>query len=124
MSATSVLLIESDPAYRAALARSLFRSGLQPIEIPTAMQALDVLDRTPEVGRAVVNVRMPPNTLNGLAFGRMMNHRNKAARIVVMLNHAGDNDLLDELDEQILCGTVVKATDIAAVATDIVRLLG
>lgn len=120
---TAVLLVEADPVYRAELARNLCRSGLRPIEIPTAMQALDVLDRTPEVSLAVVNVCMPPNTLNGLAFGRMMNNRNRAARIVMMLDRAADTELLDTVDQKILCGTVVKATDISAVANDIVRLL-
>jgi ActR/RegA family two-component response regulator len=80
---TQVIIVEDDDAYRYALVREFRAYGkLEVIDVRLAIEALGHLDRDPTIRKAVVDLRMPANTLTGLAFARMMLHRNHEACVV------------------------------------------
>jgi ActR/RegA family two-component response regulator len=117
-----VLLIEDDDAYRYVLARELrARGNVEVIEVRLATDAVGHLDRDPTIGKAVVDIHMPMNTLTGLAFARMMQHRNREARIVLM---TGDPDCLDIEEAKRFGAVLFKEADAGALISGIHLRLG
>lgn len=119
-----VLLIQNDAAYRSALAHELRCRGLGVVEVPSTMRALDLLDRAPHLRFAIVAADMLPNTLNAVAFARMMTYRNPDAQIVLVIATPGDIPVLDGPDADLFAGVVVKMGDIAAASSGILFLMG
>jgi DNA-binding NtrC family response regulator len=112
-----VILVEDDEAYRRVLAQGLHANGMiEVIDVRLAMDALDHLDRDPTIRKAVVNLRMPANTLTGLAFARMMRHRNSEALVILISDQL--NYLAIEEAEP-FGGILFKKPDAAALAADI-----
>jgi len=89
------------------------------------MEALDILDVTPDVRMAVVSSNLPTKTPNAVAFARMMKHRDKAARLVLITHQdwAGLIPGLGETGTDLFEGIVERRADIPSMAADIVRLL-
>jgi hypothetical protein len=89
------------------------------------MVALDILDATPDVRMAVVSSTLPVRTPNAVAFARMMKHKDKAARLV-LITHQDRDDVflgLGETETDLFEGVVERGVDIPSMAADIVRLL-
>jgi hypothetical protein len=99
--------------------------GFDPIEADTAMAALDVLDETPDVRMAVVSSKLPARTPHAVAFARMMKHRDKAARLVLITHQDWDDVLLGlgETETDLFEGIVERGADIPSMAADVGRLL-
>jgi ActR/RegA family two-component response regulator len=117
-----VILVEDDDAYRYVLARELRACGkLDVIDVRLAMEALDHLDRDPTIRKAVVDLHMPPHTLTGLALARMMRHRNREARVVLMTAHP---DYLAIDEAKLFGGVLFKKSDVAALVANIHDRLG
>lgn len=118
---TRMILVEDDDAYRYVLARELQAPGVEILDVRLALDALDHLDRDPHIKLAVVDLRMPSNTLTGLAFARMMRHRDRDARVVLITAHP---DYL-EIPEAAPFGDILfKTADTTALATGIHARLG
>jgi CheY-like chemotaxis protein len=72
--ALSVLVVEDDEASRYATHRFLESVGCVVTSVMSAMLALDALEKA-SFDVVVIDCVMPPGTLNGVALGRMINHR-------------------------------------------------
>src|SRR5664279_2227592 len=79
-----LILVEDDDSYRYVLARELRACGLEVFDFRLALEALDRLDQDPAIRLAVIDLRMPTNTLTGFAFARMMRYRDQEATVVLM----------------------------------------
>jgi ActR/RegA family two-component response regulator len=117
-----VILVEDDDAYRYVLTRELHAHGkLEVIDVQFALDALDHLDRDPTIRKAVIDLHMPGRTLSGLALARMMLHRNREARVVLI---TGRPDYLEIEEAKLFGGVLFKTPDAAALAAEIHERLG
>jgi len=119
-----VLLVKTDANCRSELGRALRSVGFDPIEADTAMDALDILDATPDVRMAVVSSNLPTRTPNAVAFARMMKHRDKAARLILIAHQDWAHAIpgLAETETDLFDGIVARGANIPSMAADIVRL--
>lgn len=107
-----VILVEDDNAYRYVLAREIEAAGkLEVIGYQLAIDALDHLDRDPTIRKAIVDLHMPAGTLTGLALARMMRHRDREARVVLITAHP---DYLEMEEAQPFGGVLFKTHDTRA----------
>ena len=105
-----VLLVEDDDAYRYVLSRELQDStGMEVIAFKLALDALNHIEGDPSIKKAVVDLRMPENTLTGLGFARMMRYRCREARVVLLTGHS-DYLGLDEAEP--FGGVLFKESDV------------
>jgi len=118
-----LLLVKDDAIYRSTLGHGLRSAGFHPIEAATLKEALDVLDRMPNI--VIIVVRdMPPHTLNVGAFASMVKRRNKSARIVLLADRMEpDSDITSGFQTNIFETILPLRPDISAMTADIVRLL-
>jgi ActR/RegA family two-component response regulator len=119
--ARRVILVEDDDAYRYVLARELKAPGVEVLDVRLALDALDHLDRDPDIKLAVVDLRMPANTLTGLAFARMMRYRDRDARVVLMTAHP---DYLVLPEAEPFGAVLLKTADTSTMAAGIHERLG
>jgi CheY-like chemotaxis protein len=116
-----VILVEDDDAYRYVLARELRNCGLEVREFRMALEALEYLDGNPGIRLAVVDLRMPPNTLTGFALARMMRHRDRDACVVLM---TALREYLDIPEAEPFGEILFKIPDAVAMAELIAARLG
>jgi CheY-like chemotaxis protein len=102
-----LLLVEDVDGYRYVLARELGALGYDVVAFPLAMEALNHLDCDPDIKLAVLDIRMPTNTLTGLALARMMLYRDRGVRVILMTGYAGFIDI----PETESFGKVLQKTD-------------
>ena len=79
------------------------------------------LAATAGVRKAVVDLHMPTGTLTGLALARMMRHRNREARVVLITAHP---DYLEMEETRSFGGVLFKTEDARALTGDIHERLG
>jgi DNA-binding NtrC family response regulator len=108
-----VLLVEDVDAYRYLLARELGSLGYEVIAFQLAMEALNHIDLDPDIKLAVLDIRMPANTLTGLALARMMRYRDMGGNVILMTSHSG---LVDLPETEPFGVVLLKTHDITALA--------
>jgi DNA-binding response OmpR family regulator len=115
-----LLLLEDDDAYRYVLARELRIAGFAVFEAKLAMEALEIIEGSPAIRMAVVDMGMPTGTLNGFAFARMMQYRNPGARVVMMTARV---DYFDVPEVEMFGEPLLKVSDGSAMAARITARL-
>jgi CheY-like chemotaxis protein len=84
-----LLLAEKDDGYRYVLSRELQDLGFEVTELPSAMAAFDHLDLNPDIQAAVLDLRMPMNTIPDTALARMIRYRDSGVTVILMTGHPG-----------------------------------
>jgi ActR/RegA family two-component response regulator len=115
-----ILVVEDDAAFRYCLARSLASNFAEPIEADGTIAALNLLDADPRIERAVIDVRMPAQQPNGLAFALMARHRRRAMRCVLLSAHP---EYQGVADFEAFGGVLSKSTDLPVLTVAIFKRL-
>jgi two-component system, response regulator PdtaR len=92
-----VLVVEDEPLVRMVAAEGLEDAGFEVLEAESAADALDILNRRPDVDFLFTDVNMPGD-VDGVELARLVHERWPALRIVVTSgkDHVKKSDIPDQ----------------------------
>lgn len=112
----TVLIVEDDEAYSYALSTALRVAGRHPIVCTGWVDYLARIEHDPSAKSAVLDVRLPEGTPNGLALARMTQMKRPGLKLIVVSN---DPSLLGDLPDGARgFPKSVSLAEIAAAAND------
>ena len=112
----TVLIMEDDEAYGYALSRALTAAGRTPVLCSSWSEYLQRLENDPLVRSAVIDIRLPPGSPNGVTLARMTHSKRPGVTVVVI---SSDPDLLDYAPEGVQVYPKSRSlVEIAAAAND------
>lgn len=112
----TVLIMEDDEAYGYALSRALTKAGRTPVLCSSWSEYLQRIESDPMVRSAVIDIRLPAGSPNGVALARMTRNKRPGVKVVVV---SSDPALLNDVPEGVQAYPKSRSlTDIAAAAND------
>ena len=112
----TVLIMEDDEAYSYALSRALTAAGRTPVLCSNWSEYLHRIESDPTVRSAVLDIRLPPGSPNGVALARMTRNKRPGVKLVVVSSHP---DLLADVPSGVQAYPKSQSlADIVAAAND------
>lgn len=112
----TVLIVEDDEAYGYALSKALRAAGRNPIVCRSWTDYLERVETDLSARSAVLDVRLPQGTPNGMALARMTKIKRPGLKLIVVSNHP---ELLRDAPEGVQTfDKTVPLETIAAAAND------
>ncbi len=107
----SILLVDDEPAIRAALRRTVSRLGYRTLEAESAREALSLIDSGEAPVAAICDYNMPRQT--GLELAHMLRARMPDLPILLLSGRAPTTDVEKALSSGLLWAFVAKPWDLS-----------
>lgn len=92
----TVLIVEDDEIYGYALTKALRAAGRNPVLCRSWTDYLERVENDPTARSAVLDVRLPAGTPNGIALARMTRLKRPGLKLILVSNNP---DLLHDVPE-------------------------
>ena len=82
-----VLIVEDEPILRLDIAESFLAAGFRTFEAGTALEAIKILERHPEIGAVFTDIDMP-GTMDGMQLAHVIRKRWPPTILVISSGHS------------------------------------
>jgi DNA-binding NtrC family response regulator len=115
----TILLVDDDMAVRLVISDHLESSGFDVIATPDTAVALRQLAAHPKVDLCLVDLVMPSNVPDGVAFARLVRSERPDMPVILMTGYYTAAARVDDL----VCSLLYKPVDLDKLVAEIGRLL-
>jgi DNA-binding NtrC family response regulator len=112
---STILLVDDDDGIRRMIEYHLASSGYDVVSAPDTVVAFDQLRWHPEIDLCLVDLVIPSDVPDGVAFAWSIRHRKQGMPLILMTGYYSASERVGELIGSLICKPVALDTLVAEI---------